>query len=263
MTNVTVRRQVVTPEIAADMLKRNTMNRPVSKPHVAHLKRELASGRWKFNGDTITTNGTALIDGQHRLLACLESGVPFETFVVEGIPQSAFDTKDVGKRRSKADTLATRGEKHSRLLAAALVFVDRYITGAGIKSRNYTNTEVEELLDKYPGIQESVLLANAWRRRIALTAPLMAAAHYLFSRKDEEMAELFFDTLVKGLDLREDDPIYLLRERVNLNAFSKAKLPQRDIFALMIKAWNATRDGKAVKLLRWSAGANEPFPVIK
>ena len=263
MGEVSVRHRVITPEVASQMLEQNTMNRPISKPHVAFLKREMLSGRWKFNGDTITTNGTGLIDGQHRLQACVESGVSFETLVVEGIPQSVFDTKDVGKRRSKADTLSVKGEKNTRILASTLVFVDEYITGTVMKRRSYTNMEVEALLDKYPGIQESVTLGKGYAKRFPITGTMIAGCHYLFSRKDEEMAELFFDALVKGIDLQEDDPVYLLRERVNLNAFSKAKLPPRDIFALMIKAWNATREGKKLRVLRWSAGAGEPFPAIK
>jgi len=263
MGEIIVRQRVITPEIAAKMLEQNTMNRPLSKPHVANLKREMLAGRWKFNGDTIATNGTALVDGQHRLQACVESGVAFETLVVEGIPQGVFDTKDVGKRRSKADTLAVKGEKNTRALAATLVFVDEYITGTVIKRRNYTNMEVEALLEKYPGIQESVALGKHYNKRFPLSPTMIGGCHYLFSRKDEELAELFFDALVKGLDLQDDDPVYLLRERINLNAFSKAKLPPRDIFALMIKAWNATREGKKLKLLRWSAGAGEPFPLIK
>jgi hypothetical protein len=263
MSNVSVDRRVITPEIAAKMLERNTINRPMSRIHVAFLKREMTSGKWKFNGDTIVTNGTRLIDGQHRLRACVESGVSFETLVVEGIEQDVFDTKDIGKRRSKGDTLAVKGEKNTKLLASTLVFVDEYITGPSMKSKQYTNMDVEALLQKYPDIRPSVTFASSARKRSAITGTMIAGCHYLFSRKDAELAELFFDALLRGVDLQDDEPVYLLRERLNLNAFSKAKLPQVEIFALMIKAWNATREGRQIKVLRWSAGQNEDFPRIK
>jgi len=58
---------IITPEIAAAMLETNTMNRPLSMPHVRKLSDALLRGEWVVNGDAIriSSNGF-LIDGQHR-----------------------------------------------------------------------------------------------------------------------------------------------------------------------------------------------------
>jgi hypothetical protein len=45
--------KTITPQIAREMLEKNTHNRQISKLHVDELVEEIKSGRWKINGDTI------------------------------------------------------------------------------------------------------------------------------------------------------------------------------------------------------------------
>jgi hypothetical protein len=54
----------------------------------------------------IKRNGTTLLDGQHRLLACIKAKTNFRTLVVDGLDDSIFDSVVTGIGRSGADTLA-------------------------------------------------------------------------------------------------------------------------------------------------------------
>ena len=253
----------ITPAIARIMLERNTGNRLVNQEHVRTLTREMLLGRWKLNGDTICLNGDRLIDGQHRLLAVVASGVTIETLVVEGLPSDVFDTKDIGKKRTAADTLSVRGETQCRNLAAALVVVDRYMTGRVGKKQTYTNTEVEDLLNKHPEARRSIRLCKETKKLIPLS--VLAGCHYLFAKKDEEFADFFVHQLISGAGIPAGEPVYVLRERLLQNSMAKARLSPDYIFAITIKAWNATRAGKQVRTLKFCEDgvSAEAFPVVQ
>ena len=68
----------VTPHLASKWLQKNSCNRPLSQNTVYRYADAILSGEWKLNGDTIRfdSNGT-LIDGQHRLHACVKAGKSF------------------------------------------------------------------------------------------------------------------------------------------------------------------------------------------
>jgi hypothetical protein len=254
----------ITPEMAQKILnEKNTLNRPLSDKHVAKLVDEIREGRWRVNGDTIRMGKTRLLDGQHRLWAIVLSGIPVQTFLVEGLDDDVFQTIDgLHRRRTAADTLSLRGERNASRLAAALVVVDKYMTGRSDRTVDYTPGEVAELLDEYPGIRDSI--QTQCKASGLLPGSLYDACHYLFSQKDPTLADEFVDKVSRGVGLEEGSPWYTLRNRLLQNSMSKAKLTRPYMFALTIKAWNCARGGKKMKQLRWrdKGETAEPFPVI-
>lgn len=257
--------KTITPEWAAEILRtKNTLNRALNKSHVLRLAAEITNGRWKVNGDTICLNGTLLVDGQHRLAAVVQSGIPIQTFVVEGVPFDVFPTKDNGKLRSKGDTLQLSGEKNAARLAGALAWVERYMTGqADNEGVRFSNTEIGQILQKYPGVRNSVDRMSTGRKLIPPT--LLSACHYLFSMWDQNLADEFVEKVTTGTGLEPHSPWLLLRGRLINNSIAKAKLPRVYIFALCIKAWNAARAGLRLQTLRWRESGDKPeaFPSIK
>lgn len=258
-----VYKSTITPADAERMLKLNIGNRPFNKNHVSVLAREMALGRWKLNGDTICLNDSRLIDGQHRLMAVVESGCTIESLIVENLDYSVFDTKDVGRRRSGSDILSIRGEVETAKLAATLIVIDRYMTNRMTRTVRYTNTDIEDLLLKYPEARASVRKARETKRLIPNS--VLCACHFLFAQKDEEAADKFVDDLIGGHNLMEGDPVYFLRERLMSNALSKAKLQKEYIMALVVKAWNHRRSGKRIRQLRYrqEGDKTESFPVVQ
>jgi hypothetical protein len=254
----------ITPKIAKQMLQANARNRQVSEPNVARLTKEMKSGRWKLNGDMIRRSKDGnILDGQHRLMAVVRSGVTIQSWVMDDVPDDVFDTIDVGKKRSTADTLSCLGEKNARDLAATLTLIERYMTGRAESQVEYSNSEMEGLLIKYPDVREH-LVSNG--NRTPLIQPsVLNCCHYLFSKKDPELANEFIEKVVRGIGLEMGDPWYVLRERLVENSISKAKLPKTQVWALCIKAWNYARDGKRIsclKLIREGPHA-EGVPVVR
>ena len=255
--------KTITPEIAAKMLEANTSNRPLTEANVAGLVKEMKGGRWKVNGDMIRfSDSNIIIDGQHRLYAVVRSGITIQSWVMDGLPSDVFDTIDVGKRRSAGDTLGCRGEKNACRMAAALIMIDKYMTGRVEKSVQYSNTEVEGLLGKYPDVRESLM--TTMNGKGLLLPSVLDSCHYLFSKKDPVMTEVFMEKILKGVGLEEGDPWYVLRERLLTNSIANAKLSKAFMMALCIKAWNAARQGKRITKLQLNLvdGKMGVFPVV-
>lgn len=100
----------ITPEIAEEMLKRNIANRKVNQANVNRIAADMATGNYRINGETIKiSSNKEILDGQHRLLACIKSGVPFKSYIVYNVEREAIGTIDMGKGRSVADSLNVMG----------------------------------------------------------------------------------------------------------------------------------------------------------
>lgn len=243
----------ITPDKAKDLLAKNTANRPANKAHVTRLAKEMLLGRWKCNGDAIRMGNGRLVDGQHRLMACVNSGVSFDTLLVTGLDNSVFDTVDTGKKRGGADTLAIIGHKHYALMAAALVIVDLYYQGKATLRLSYvggiSNSDYIEMLSKYIALPNSV--DHCQSRATKLVQPsIMTACHYIFSRIDSVLADDFIERLSTGENVAKDSPMSKLRERLLQNYTSLKKMDRFHIFSMVVRAWNHERSGKNLKRLR-------------
>lgn len=96
----------ITPELATLMLELNTDNpRTLNKNNLNILKEELLKDRWipTCQGIGFDTNGL-LINGQHELTACVETGVPLLNQLVSfNLPVEARNKIDLGKKRDLSD----------------------------------------------------------------------------------------------------------------------------------------------------------------
>lgn len=262
-----IREVIMTPPLARHYLKRNTNNRPYSVKHMKFLSEEMQAGRWKLNGDTICFSKTRLIDGQHRLLAIVDSGLTVPMLVIEDLEDEVFDTKDFGKKRSAADVLSIKGEINCAMLAAAVVFVDRYMNGQIEQARRtYSPVEVEELVAKYgDDLRQSVNFCRKIGTKRLVPDSTFAGLHYIFSRLDKEQADTFWASLIGGHGLEEKSPVFVLRERLVANSMSKGRLKPTYVAALCIRAWNHMRAGTTVKCLKYTetGNATQSFPMAK
>jgi hypothetical protein len=96
----------ITPDLAAEFLKRNTGNRAIRKRAVDQYADDLRRGNWKLThqGVAVSLDGR-LLDGQHRLSAIVQSGVAAQMVVALDVPENAYLVIDRGKPRLLADAL--------------------------------------------------------------------------------------------------------------------------------------------------------------
>jgi len=155
MHKLKITTESITPKLAEKYLEENVdYNRPISQRYVDLYARDMKAGKWIVNGETIKFNGTgALLDGQTRLWACVEAGVPFTTAVARGVP--SLDDVDRGRRRSMAHILAMRQVKNAIKVATALRTIWRWENTNWRAQQIVPSTrESLELLDAYPIIEE-------------------------------------------------------------------------------------------------------------
>lgn len=259
----------ITPTQAKRMLSGNDHNRPTRRKLIEQYARDMEAGNWHVNGEAIVLNGRTLIDGQHRLMACVKAGVPFKSVVVKGVPLEATYTIDSGAKRTLSDVLKINGEKDAGSIAGAVLAGWKWDnTSMRHGMRGASNAEALAWLDANPEVREGInmvirLRYNPLRARMSSMA-LVATKAIQAGLRDEMQA--FVDGLATGLDLSSTDPIYHLRNMFINNATAHKKLHPVAVHARIIKAWNAYILGEPMTLLshrnRKSAKGREEFPVM-
>lgn len=269
MTTLSTRIETITPERAAAMLEGQHRNRKLKPIKIARFKRAMMSDHWRLNGETIKfTKSGQLVDGQNRLMACIEAGAPFRTLVTYGIDEQDIHTIDTGTPRSSADVLEIEGEKYTKSLAGALQIIyaweNNHFWEAFDSAVQYgSNDEIVVVLELHPGLRDSSQTLNTrFKRAKRILGPRFAIAfHYLFGLSGgEEAADDFFYLLDTGDGLSVTHPVYHLRERMLTNYGATRKMQPKEIAVLSVKTWNSYIEQKSVKQLRYSA--SEALPMI-
>lgn len=267
----------VTPEMASDWLSRNTSNRPLREYHANKLARQISNGEWVFNGETIKFNTKGeLIDGQHRLAACIIANKPIRTLVIYDAPDNAYETIDGGKRRNVMDALEQRGEVNTAILGSTISLIWKYEAGKlGSKGSGWwggenspTVREAMHTLDNHPLIREAIREVSRGKSKIFSAIPPLAASFYILSTilhdgKDADDAREFFRLLNQGIGLEDEHPIWRLRERLIANRTNRVRMSSPEVMAIVFKAWNAWRAGREVRQLSWRGrgDSRESFPL--
>jgi hypothetical protein len=204
--------RTITPAQAALMLENNPANRPIKREHVASIARDMAHGRWQTNGDAIRLNcDGSLIDGQHRLTACVEAGVPFETLVISGLPSNVRATIDGGAKRSHGDRLSMLGVANANTVASITRLVAGIATGQGRRER-LTSQEADAILRANPGIHTS---ASVCHKAFKGLGTILGSIHYIgHATGNGVKAEAYVDVFRTGVPAYQGCAAHALRERI-------------------------------------------------
>ena len=263
-------RMSIAPALAKHWLEAtNKKNRKPTDGHWLEIAIDMEQGRWKYNGGAIRFGSDGvLLDGQHRLLACVEANVPFDTDVIFGLNPDCLDTIDTDVLPRTAAHVAQMEGVENATGSSALAFLLLVHEKHGIhRVQNVdckpTKTEVIARAKADPRIAAIAGRSMGWSRRL-VQPRVVGFCYYLFSQQDLDLAERFFAELADGANLSKRSPVYQLRHRLWQNSTAKAKLPLKEIVAIFFKAWIAYREGRPIQVLVWRSGGNspEPFPEI-
>lgn len=266
--SITTKVVTITPAYARELLGRNTQNRKISRTNYKTLVRAMVRDEWKLNGEAIKVDENGFIlDGQHRLYACIEADKAFETLIVEGLPSDTQDTMDTGKSRSVADVLEIRGEKNTHLLAALIrrvyIYENHGLRQALNTGYDTTNHEVLAYYETNKWIESLTPDARRLATYAKIPASLGGLLVYVLSKIDADDAAFFIEKLITGENLAANHPIYVLRRTLHqLHEDRKGTKGQPYLAAISVKAWNKFRDGETISILRWTPGGANPeeFP---
>lgn len=258
----------ITPEIASGLLKTNTENRPLSPNAVAGYSRQMQDG-WMLTGETIIVSKTGiLLNGQHRCQAAVDGNVSFPCLVVFGIDATAFAMIDHGKRRSHADIFAGYHVKNYSSMAAASLWVWRYINTGAMHPNARVAPNSKELFrfyEEHEDLQNSMWCGVGISKYKLCPPSQVVAMHYLCSLKDKPQADMFFEKVISGMGgVTSNDPAIALRNKLLATALSPVKrLPGVFMAAYTVLAWNAMRQNKEVDFhWRTTQRPGAKFPTI-
>ena len=269
----TVRCETITPKKAKKDLenanKTGSNTRRLIWTAVERLARAMTTGQWEMNGCSIVYDDKGLVvDGQHRLAACVKADTPFETIVVKGVVSTLH--VDTGSRRQAGQILTHRlGIKNGPLVAAlARMLLTEMETGSVVRGGggNYqpNNEDILIFVTKNTKMRAS---ADLGAKCAPFVRPTVAAyVHYgaCTITHEEDFADEFFTAMIEG-SAKPGSAAYQVHRRLIHAKLRKETLARFDEMALLIKAWNAhITDNEQAKIVLGRRGPWRPetFPSV-
>lgn len=252
----------ITVAMALDMLTVNESNRHVRGEDVVRWARAMKDGKWMDAGDTIKfSRDGKMIDGQHRLLAIIESGMPQFYSIVTGLDPKAFNVIDTGRIRTASDAISIMGYKHTSILAAAIkgdIYYRKHGKTAMKHSQAQTpNYEVSEWLQSEVNakLMNEVVefsVSYLWKQGPFLARSSWAFIYYELSKKHRGDATQFIQALATGenISMTKNTAIHLVRQKLLALTIKKGKYEVQHSGTLFLKvlyiftAWNLWRLGR-------------------
>jgi len=233
--------ETISPETARQYLQLNERNRPVSAHRVATYAMIMKNRQWILTGEPLIFNDGRLLNGQHRLLACVQANETFDTFVVRDVPEAAFTVMDSGLNRKLSDVLAMDGFNNAKDVAAMANLVIGYCTGkttfafVTVQRQNIIEHVRKNALTYETAVQVGHAARNAGFTRSVFGA-LAVFVH------DHQRFDEFIHGVLNGVNLQHGDSRLTLRNWFMARHGRQASVVK---FCATIKSWNAFVEDKS------------------
>jgi len=260
MAKITHSVETITPKKARQWLERNAKNRRIRARVVLKYSTAMEQDQWSMTGEPIIFNSQGdLMDGQHRLHACIDAGKAFKSVVIRGVDEGCFMDINTGASRNPGDALSIAGYSRGKLCAAAikvihnLELMEEDDTIRNLRGRDVTRQDLLAFMEEHEdSLLEATRVCEGEGKALLRPPSAFTALRFRFGQGNNLRAEQFFDQLATGADLSVDSPIhrlrnYLIKEMAQKNL--KRSLEWK--VAVTIKAWNAWLRGDVVKQLKF------------
>jgi hypothetical protein len=233
---------MITPDKARIILDVQPNQRPINAANLEKIKQDLLKGKFirTHQGIAFDTEGL-LSDGQHRLMACAETGIPIEIVANFNEPRELFPFYDQGHARRLSATLLLSGHVRNKgiahSVAAGLGFLWHYDQGRhplGIHKKNFDFDTACSVLAQHPMLPIMVERAKN-HRKVPFPLSPSAAMFTLMYEGSSEKASIFIEQCLTGERLSKGDPAYAVRESI-LGSVNQD--PDERSYKLA-RAWNA------------------------
>lgn len=268
----------ITPDQAFELTEKTRLHyeklgrpdnfRPSNMHYIQEIADQIGTEDWDVNGEAIkVTDAGSVIDGRHRLDACMLSGRPMTTLVIYGVDESMI--MDAGRPRRFENYLRHMGIKYSVVIATMMRLV-LGTSGSGRFSPGIVTgwRSPARMMRHYKQIDKEIMSAADYvmnhgggsgsARNGLIPASILAYGCLMARRVDRKMADEFINKCITGAEITEASPIYQLRKRMIANAKSETKLRPVAVVCLMIQAWGLWFDGTPCHELRFTDKENNP-----
>lgn len=253
-STVIIEQEQITPMRAKLLLDTSPGNRSLSRSTVRQYSRMMSEGKWPVTGDTIKIDEHGhLMDGHHRLAACVDSGSGFCTLVAYGVQRGVFAVIDNVRPRRGADVFI--GGKRTRAHAAIASWMWRLDTRPVSRWRydRPHNLEIRETFDRHADqireVSESLgHLPFRCRQRSAISAVFAIGLSV-----DEPVAREMIRGFYSGDGLPRQSPITALRNTImrRQTAGFNGGAASVTTIELTIRAWNYVAAGTSTSRITY------------
>ena len=207
----------ITPEMAKKWLEKNNLsNRNLSDSRVDAMVSDIKSGNWHLTHQGIAfDNDGNLLDGQHRLMACVKSGIPIESMITLGMTKDACVAIDNTRPRSVIDHARQMGISLTQSHAAIALIMEN-----GPEQQMHLSTAQRlALIEKYAGAIEFAIHIS--RRAVGFQSPCKAVIARASYTQDREKLKRFMDVYISVIakDPTESSPIVLRKYLLGENNY--------------------------------------------
>lgn len=271
--------ETMTPDKARKLLQASEhfANRTIIRRRVERLVHAIETGQWIVTHQpvAVTTQGV-LLDGQHRLTAIAEAGIPVEIMVARDVDPSTFGVIDTGAVRTIGDALKIAGytaTNHRAAIVRTRLTYDAVVgSSARDWSRHHAEVTTKDVLDYLEEHNDAVDAALHTSRRVAmglsrygLISSIGAVGLILDTTPTDigtDTRAEFFERLNDGVLLGPMSPILALR-RWYTSDTGYVRVPgqyrRQTSIAVTIKAINDYALDRDRSVIVWRHGS-EPMP---
>jgi hypothetical protein len=257
---------------AKDLLLFNTYEsqRKIKPKHLKLLMEEIKTGNF-LTGDIAIAylkyedNRKIVVNGQHQLTAVMETSCEIDVVYQEYDCLSPEDVSELFRRFDNHQARTLSDCLNPEAVALGIdwkrAIIRLVVTGAYLKENLQGISKVKkvELLKKYvrPGNFMNHLLKDGVSCRHLLRGPVARAIIETYE-KDKDYAEIFWENIRDGVNLKKDCPELKLRDYlkgvvVGGSGYSNTcngqnQSSSKEVFVKCIHAWNASRKGNPTNL---------------
>jgi hypothetical protein len=255
------------PQFAEELLR--LYNHDNRRPIEAVLERyaaDMAADNWHVGTGNITLSSDGrLLDGQHRLMACVRANRPFTAFLVTNIKPEAHDGIDQGKIRTLDNALQWDGEVgNTKDLAAAIRASWRWVQHPenpyAHHARALSFDEGKDWLKRNPSLRQATARAKLLVSDVRMPGSLVSAVLHRIHLIDSDAAELLEVQVRDGTRLEKGDPALALRRWVTSSLSVARRTDQPYLHVAWIQTWNAFIAGRQMQIVRWKR--TEAYPQL-
>lgn len=275
---VKVRLMLMTKRKCEKLIGNQISNRPVSEIFVKTYAADMLAGAWMIAEAAIIIDKTGqMINGQHRCLACIETGVPFVSIVLWGVvKEKIIHTLDTGRTRSISEFLGFHGYKNASLVASIARIHNKILKVYPPKSKAYKAAEFTPMMSRrvmrtflanHPVVIETAefIAANRDALNIVINPSILGGAVSVAAELvDWELAFEFGGKMATGENLKSPDPILRVRNKLLKNSMSKSvKLTVGQKLGLIQRGWGYWVTGTPLERASTAQGAAEVLRMIQ
>ncbi|WP_279152676.1 chromosome partitioning protein ParB [Photobacterium iliopiscarium] len=258
----------ISPRLARDMLKfsrrgavnKKNKNRKLSRTKIIKYAEAMKIGEWCLTGEPIIISiDGEILNGHHRLQACIEAEVGFIATITYGVTDDlSFAHIDVGNTRSRAQVLEMAGVKVSAAVLSRIAMLSKSFDMTknpfdfrGTQGTSFQPAEILNYVENHEELALSVdfvsTIIKRHKRESQVSEPIYAFAHYLITQKINQHAfyelpitpEIYLTRIISSLGLEsEDDVEYQVRNYLQSLVHESTSYSLLCKLSAIFKGWN-------------------------